>query len=82
MVRVPAISSSRVRPIRFLFTQPGRWLNQVGMADCHGYGQQDVVAVSTPHIGGVLTLYRYQPPHLVPMALERDVSNHVYGQVE
>lgn len=61
---------------------PGRWLNPVGMADFHGKGQLDAVAVSTPHIGGVLTLYRYQPPNLVPIAHERDVSNHAYGQVE
>ena len=61
---------------------PGRWLNPVGIADFHQDGQQDVVAVTTPHIGGVLTLYRYRWPHLVPMAHERDVSNHVYGEVE
>ena len=61
---------------------PGRWLNPVGVADFHGDGRQDVVAVATPHIGGVLTLYRYQRPHLVPVAQERDVSNHVYGEVE
>ena len=59
-----------------------RWLNPVGVGDFHGDGQQDVVAVATPHIGGVLTLYRYQRPHLVPVAHERDVSNHVYGEVE
>lgn len=61
---------------------PGRWLNPVGFADFHEDGQQDVIAVTTPHIGGVLTLYRYQQPHLVPVAHERDVSNHVYGAVE
>ena len=61
---------------------PGRWLNPVGMADFQGKGQRDVVAVVTPHIGGVLTLYRYQRPNLVPVAQERDVSNHAYGEVE
>lgn len=61
---------------------PGRWLNPVGVGDFHGDGRHDVVAVATPHIGGVLTLYRYQRPHLVPVAHERDVSNHVYGEVE
>ena len=60
----------------------GRWLNPVGMGDFNGDGRQHVVAVTTPHIGGVLTLYRYQRPHLVPVAHERDVSNHVYGEVE
>ena len=61
---------------------PGRWLNPVGIVDFLGRGQQDVVAVVTPHIGGVLTLYRYQRPNLVPVAFERDVSNHAYGEME
>lgn len=60
----------------------GRWLNPVGAADFDGDGRQQVVAVLTPHIGGILTLYRYQPPDLIPVAQERDVSNHVYGQQE
>lgn len=60
----------------------GRWLNPVGIADFQARGQQDVVAVVTPHIGGVLTLYRYQRPNLVPVAFERDVSNHEYGKLE
>lgn len=57
----------------------GRWLNPVGFGDFDGDGRMEVVSVSTPHIGGVLTLYRYQPPHLVPLARTGDVSNHVYG---
>lgn len=60
----------------------GRWLNPVGVGDFFGDGRSDVVAVATPHIGGVLTLYRYQRPHLVPVAHELNVSNHVYGEVE
>lgn len=60
----------------------GRWLNPVGAADFDGDGRLEVVAVLTPHIGGVLTLYRYQPPDLMPIAQERGVSNHVYGDQE
>ena len=60
----------------------GRWLNPVGAADFDGDGRQEVVAVVTPHIGGVLTLYGYRPPDLVPLAREHDVSNHAYGQHE
>lgn len=60
----------------------GRWLNPVGAADFDGDRGQEVVAVLTPHIGGVLTLYRYQPPDLLPVAQERDVSNHGYGDKE
>ena len=61
---------------------PGRWLNPVGFGDFHGDGQQDVVRVATPQIGGVLTLYLYQRPQLIPMTYERNVSSHVYGKVE
>lgn len=32
---------------------PGRWLNPVGIADFQGRGQQDVVAVVTPHVGAL-----------------------------
>lgn len=60
----------------------GRWLNPVGFGDFDGDGRLEVVSVSTPHIGGVLTLYSYQPPHLVALAQTGNVSNHAYGQQE
>ncbi len=59
-----------------------RWLNPVGTADFDGDGRQEIVSVTTPHIGGVLTLYRYDPPRLVPLAQEGDISNHRMGAVE
>ena len=59
-----------------------RWLNPVGMADFDGDGHEDIASVTTPHIGGVLTLYHFRPPQLVPYARWRDVSNHRYGQQE
>jgi hypothetical protein len=61
---------------------PHLWLNPVGMADFDGDGRMDVAAVTTPHIGGVLTLYRYQPPALVPAATMRGLANHRNGTVE
>ena len=51
------------------------------MADFHGHGKLDVIAVATPHIGGVLTLYRYRRLHLVSVAHESDVFNHAHGEV-
>lgn len=61
---------------------PMRWLNPVGVADFDGDGRPDIAAVTTPHIGGVLTLYRYQPPLLEPVATLPGFSNHRNGSVE
>ena len=59
-----------------------RWLNPVGVADFDGDGRLDVASVTTPHIGGVLTLHHFRPPHLVPYADHMDVSNHRMGALE
>ncbi len=59
-----------------------RWLNPVGVADFDGDGHLDVASVTTPHIGGVLTLHHFRPPHLVPYATHTDVSNHRMGSQE
>jgi hypothetical protein len=59
-----------------------RWLNPVGAADFDGDGVLDLASVTTPHIGGVLTLYHFKPPHLLAFAKAMDVSNHRMGDVE
>ena len=59
--------------------QPNRWLNPVGVGDFDGDGRPDLAAVLTPHIGGILTLYRVAPPRLLPFARTGDVSTHQIG---
>ena len=59
-----------------------RWLNPAGVADFDGDGQLDIASVTTPHIGGVLTLYHFRPPQLLPFARATDVSNHRFGKLE
>jgi hypothetical protein len=59
-----------------------RWLNPVGFADFDGDGRLDLASVTTPHIGGMLYLYHYQPPALLPFAKALDVSNHRMGALE
>jgi hypothetical protein len=61
---------------------PFRWLNPVGVADFDGDGRLDIASVTTPHIGGVLTLHRFRPPVLEPYAKAMDVSNHRMGALE
>lgn len=59
-----------------------RWLNPVGVADFDGDGKLDLASVITPHIGGLLTLYRYAPPKLEQFAQAMDTSNHRMGDLE
>jgi hypothetical protein len=61
---------------------PNRWLNPVGVADLDGDGEAEIAAVITPHIGGVLTVYRRDRERLVEIDSMTGFSNHVYGSAE
>lgn len=61
---------------------PMRWLNPVGVADLDGDGSSEVAMVSTPHIGGILRVFRRERRQLVEVASLAGFSNHVYGSTE
>jgi FG-GAP-like repeat len=62
--------------------QPFRWMNPVSAADFDGDGRLEIVSVVTPHLGGLLTMYRFAPPYLVPLGQTGDASNHRMGTAE
>lgn len=59
--------------------QPMRWLNPIGVADFDGDGKAEIALVRTPHLGGVLELYRLIEGRLVKLAELSGYSNHVFG---
>jgi hypothetical protein len=61
---------------------PNRWLNPVGVADLDDDGEAEIAAVITPHIGGLLTVYRRESERLIPIDSLPGFSNHVYGSAE
>ena len=62
--------------------QANRWLNPVGTGDFDGDGQLDIALVATPHIGGILRLYRYHNETLRLFAEMRGISTHRIGSTE
>jgi hypothetical protein len=62
--------------------QAFRWLNPVGATDLDGDGVTEIVAVVTPHLAGVLTVYQQVGAQLVARATLRGLSNHRFGSAE
>ena len=59
-----------------------RWLNPVGAGDFDGDGALEIALVATPHIGGILRLYRLNGSRLSLFAEYPGVSTHQIGSVE
>jgi hypothetical protein len=59
-----------------------RWLNPVGVGDFDGDGWPEVAYVETPHIGGILRIWRLVGDHLVQLGKLRGFSNHAMGSRE
>lgn len=58
---------------------PYRWLNPVGAGDFDGNGKTEIAVVRTPHIGGILILYRWQGERLEEIDRAPGFSNHDIG---
>jgi hypothetical protein len=58
---------------------PYRWLNPVGAGDFDGDGKTEIAVVRTPHIGGILILYRWQGERLTEVARRFGFSTHALG---
>lgn len=59
-----------------------RWLNPIGVADFIGDGLREVALVRTPHIGGLLILYRPAGAYLERFIAAPGFSNHAIGSRE
>lgn len=59
--------------------QPNRWLNPAGVADFDGDGRTEFAIVVTPHIGGMLQLWRLTGDRLEKVGEIFGFSNHIIG---
>lgn len=60
---------------------PNRWLNPAGVADYDGDGKPEIAAILTPHIGGVLVLYRWdgQSDEIIELRRKSGYSTYAIG---
>jgi hypothetical protein len=56
-----------------------RWLNPVGAGDFDGDGKSEIAVIQTPHIGGILILYRWQGERLAETSRRFGFSTHAMG---
>lgn len=75
-------NSLRIAAESFPIGTAHRWLNPVGVADFDGDRRDEIAAILTPHIGGLLTLYRREGSILKQIYQQNDFSNHAIGSRE
>ena len=56
-----------------------RWLNPIGAADFDNDGRQEIAYIQTPHIGGILRIFEYQPGEMQEEYRASGFSNHRIG---
>lgn len=59
--------------------RPNRWRNPAGAGDFDGDGRLELAEVQTPHLGGVLQLWRWDDGGFRPGPSLAGVSNHAIG---
>lgn len=59
--------------------QSHRWLNPIGAGDVTGDGRIEIVTVETPHIGGIVKIWRYEDGEIALVAERAGYSNHALG---
>lgn len=59
-----------------------RWLAPIGVGDFDGDGKLNAALIVTPHLSGILRVYRLQAGALPLLAEAAGYSNHIYGQPE
>lgn len=61
--------------------QGSRWMHQIGVGRLAQDGEQEIIAVRTPHIGGIVEAYRVEGDRLELVAATSGYSSHQLGSV-
>jgi hypothetical protein len=59
-----------------------RWLNPIGFGDFDGDGRVDIAIVQTPHIGGIVKIYRLDGSTLALVSERGHYSTHALGSTD
>lgn len=59
-----------------------RWLNPIGVGDFDGDGEPEIAYIETPHIGGILKVFRLKAGDFSQVYAAPGFSNHAIGSRE